>query len=329
LAAIESQQVTPQPEFEPTQGFSRAMSRLLDIEPEQEFRREFWSTVAPTLVFLGLLTGYFLLAMKGKIVNTAVAYSLIGIAAILSLALAVARRPVNDRWVFLQHSVGSLTGGLLVAAIVMGLGNYGLKLRMASGLALQNLEAAKIEATERDLADVAFSTVGTSQKDLQFETRRSLLKLDSPTSITIGSNPSNGVITLEARRKDLSNQITALISEYNAMVYSNNSADPQYRVLRGKISDVSSSSIEITPNDPDAMRKSVLLRFETRGFMSLGPETSASLKDIQGLRGLDVKVLYSPKTNFAVKMVPTVKPESSTIFYNAALSDLKAAAALN
>lgn len=300
-----------------TAGINRTVSELLNIKPVQEFRRDFFSVIIPTLMLLG--GWYFFFRMKG---NTSylwgpniVVFLLFSVALALTFSyLKYHVRMSNSFLKSLRYSVGALVGVLASLAILLGVGNYSLR---------QNWIDTKLEGTKRDIADVAFMTVG-GKKNLQGETQLNLSRLDNTAAVIVETNENGEIIKIEAKAKDVPIPVIAEITPKRANIYSSDPTQPDYKILTGKIRWLSENAIEINPDEPDNTQQIVKLNFNPTIVPSHYESswTSLNSKNLENYKDKDVKVLYSTKSGEPIKMIIANAEGSHPYLYNSAVSDL-------
>jgi hypothetical protein len=287
---------------------------MMEQEPSVQFRREFFYTVIPTVVLAVLAAGYLLFKSRVNLPFNLLAQILAVCTVLAALALTIGflidMEAISARLRSFRYSGGSLVGGLAVAALGLLFINYGFQQR---GKWLQNVSANKLESTSRELAEVGFATVGVKEgENLEAKTRLNFVGLDDSGSFELKSDKQTRAVTVEAKPGNVVSSVVLLIEPFRANVYSANSTEADYEIVKGRVNSVSDNHIEIQPDD-SKVAQSVRIDLANASVDKL---TMAELQN------KEVKILFVPKSSQAIKM-SLLKQGSESIFYNAASAKLQ------
>ena len=313
-----------------TPGLTRTVANLMgddsiDQKPRIHFRRDFIYTLVPTVVLAVLGIGYLLFRSKVNLSSSVLVKSSLAVTVLTAVGFTVwflvDPDRISNHLRSIRYSGGALTGGLAVAALALLTINYGLDQR---GKWQQDARTTRIENTSREMAELGFATVGsTNGTNLEGKTRLNFVG-SQQTAFVLKSEQSGAAVKVEAKPdKDRTNASVVLdIVPYSAKVYSFGSTVADYEVLTGKVKYSSDNDVEITP-DGGATPIKVTLDSNARQLMF------ANFSELResGLTGKDVKVLFVPKSSQALKM-SLRRQGTDELIYNSASASLKQTAAI-
>jgi hypothetical protein len=216
----------------------------------------------------------------------------------------------------LKYSSGALVGGLAVAFFGLLSINYGIHQK---GKWNEN----KIESTSRAMAEVGYASVERiPDENLAEKTRMNFVGLEN-SAVELETEKA-GAVKVRAKPESVSTSILLTIGPFRANVYSADSTEPDYEILTGTVHNYSKDFIEIKADDSSKTKPvKINLTENSERLMRADLENNNEAK----LQGMEVKVLYVPRSSQAIKL-SLLRGAAPRVIYNADSASLTMAAAM-